>query len=195
MVINGHYPGEGRRTDLNNCGQPVHQVLTDYQSRANGGDGWLRYYTFKPSENKIYAYTYSPTRNGGAGQFETDASSQFTLDYAMQGAPFTVIGTNTGVSSGSNTTTAWSGLLPGTEYEWYATVNDGKVTTTGPMWSFTASSGSNSAPVAVNNAYTVAEDAHADGRRNRRARQRHGRRRQQPDRDPRAGADCTARWR
>ena len=31
MVINGHYPGEGRRTDLNNCGQPVHQVLMDYQ--------------------------------------------------------------------------------------------------------------------------------------------------------------------
>ena len=41
MVINGHYPGEGRRTDLNNCGQPVHQVLMDYQDRANGGDGWL----------------------------------------------------------------------------------------------------------------------------------------------------------
>ena len=54
MVVNGHYPGEGRRTDLNNCGQPVHQVLMDYQSRANGGDGWLRYFTFKPSENKIY---------------------------------------------------------------------------------------------------------------------------------------------
>ncbi len=159
MVINGHYPGEGRRTDLNNCGQPVHQVLTDYQSLANGGDGWLRYYTFKPSENKIYAYTYSPTRNGGAGQFDTKASSQFSLDYAMQGAAFTVIGTNAGVTSGSNTTTAWSGLLPGSEYEWYATVNDGKVTTTGPVWSFTASSGSNSPPVAVNNAYTVAEDA------------------------------------
>ena len=56
MVVNGHYPGEGRRTDLNDCGQPVHQVLMDYQSRINGGDGWLRYFTFKPSENKIYAY-------------------------------------------------------------------------------------------------------------------------------------------
>ena len=159
MVINGHYPGEGRRTDPNNCGQPVHQVLTDYQSLTNGGDGWLRYYTFKPSENKIYAYTYSPTRNGGAGQFDTKASSQFTLDYAMQGAPFTVIGTNTGVASGSNTTTAWSGLVPGTEYEWYATANDGKVTTTSPIWSFTASSAANAAPIAVNDAYTVAEDA------------------------------------
>src|SRR5207253_2399591 len=68
MVINGHYPGEGRRTDLNNCGQPVHQILMDYQDRANGGDGWLRYFTFKPSENRIYAYTYSPTRNGALGE-------------------------------------------------------------------------------------------------------------------------------
>ena len=100
MVINGHYPGEGRRTDLNNCGQPVHQVLMDYQSRANGGDGWLRYFTFKPSENKIYAYTYSPTLI----QFETDDSSQFVLDYTMQGTPFSVIATNANVTSG------WAGI-------------------------------------------------------------------------------------
>ncbi len=93
MVINGHYPGEGRRTDLNVCGQPVHQVLTDYQSRAAGGDGWLRYYTFKPAENKIYAYTYSPTRNAGAGEFETDADSQFVLDYNLT-TPFQVISTS-----------------------------------------------------------------------------------------------------
>src|SRR5207247_1992160 len=103
MVINGHYPGEGRRTDLNDCGQPVHQILMDYQDRANGGDGWLRYFTFKPSENKIYAYTYSMTRNGGAGEFETDSTSQFVLDYDMQGTPFSVIATNTSISSGTRT--------------------------------------------------------------------------------------------
>ena len=106
MVINGHYPGEGRRTDLNNCGQPVHQVLMDYQSRANAGDGWLRYFTFKPAQNKIYGYTYSPTRNGGAGDFETDDTSQFVLDYDMGGSPFTVVGTNTNVSSGVHTSAA-----------------------------------------------------------------------------------------
>jgi VCBS repeat-containing protein len=136
----------------------VHQVLTDYQSRANGGDGWLRYYTFKPAENKIYAYTYSPTRNGGAGEFERDASSEFVLDYAMQGTPFTVIATNPGVASGATTTATWSGLASGTEYEWYVTANDGTATTTGPVWSFTASSGPNSPPVAVDDAYVVSED-------------------------------------
>ena len=83
-------PGRGPRDPNNSCGHPVLQILTDYQSRANGGDGWLRYYTFKPSENKIYAYTYSPT----LGTFETDATSQFTLDFAMNGAaPFEALGT------------------------------------------------------------------------------------------------------
>jgi hypothetical protein len=109
MVVNGHYPGEGRRTDLNDCGMPVHQVLMDYQSRANGGDGWLRYFTFKPSENKIYAYTYSPTRSA----FEIDDSSQFVLDYNMQGTPFTVVASNTDVASGTRTSASFSGLVPG----------------------------------------------------------------------------------
>ncbi|PYR56190.1 MAG: hypothetical protein DMF91_22500, partial [Acidobacteria bacterium] len=146
MVINGHYPGEGRRTDLNNCGQPVHQVLMDYQSRANGGDGWLRYFTFKPSENKIYAFTYSPTRSAPAGEFETDDSSQFVLDYDMAGSPFTAIAANSNVASGSNTTAAYGGLILGAQYEWYATANDGKTTTTGPT------------PVAANDAFVVNED-------------------------------------
>ena len=91
MVVNGHYPGEGRRTDLNDCGQPVHQVLTDYQDRANGGDGWLRYFTFKPSENKIYAYHVLADAQRRAGEFETDDSSQFVLDYNLSGRRSTVI--------------------------------------------------------------------------------------------------------
>ncbi len=114
MVLNGHYPGEARKTDLNSCGRPVHQLLSDYQSRQLGGDGWLRYMTFKPSENKIYVYTYSPTRLGGAGQFETDGDSQFVLDYNM--TPFAAIATNNNVASGTNTTTSWSGRAANTQY-------------------------------------------------------------------------------
>jgi hypothetical protein len=140
LVISGHYLGEARRTDGNDCGKPVYQVIQDYQGRANGGDGWLRYFTFEPGENKIYAYTYSPTRNGGLGEFETDANSQFTLDYDMQGGgEFQVIATNSGVPSGSNTTTVWQSLLAGTQYEWYVTVSDATHTTTGPTWTFTTS--------------------------------------------------------
>ena len=42
------------------------------------------------------------------------------------------------------------GLAASAEYEWYVTVNDGKSTTTGPVWSFTTAAPANTAPVAVN---------------------------------------------
>ena len=97
LVLNGHFHngnlGEANRSDLNRCGQPVQQILTDYQDRANGGDGWLRYYTFDPAANTMTATTYSPKLN----QFETDADSAFTLPFdlsAPQPAPFTTIGTD-----------------------------------------------------------------------------------------------------
>ena len=74
----------------------------------------MRYFTFKPDENKIYAYTYSPTRNGGLGEFETDATNLFTLDYDMEsGGEFEVIATNVGVASSSNTSAVWQDLSPG----------------------------------------------------------------------------------
>jgi hypothetical protein len=136
LVVNGHYQGEARRTDLNSCGKPVHQIVQDYQDGPNGGDGWLRYFTFKPAENKIYAYTYSPTRNNGLGSYDTDAQSQFTLDYAMQGVPFATLGAASQVAPGSKATITWSGLAPKTKYEWYVTVSDGKAVTRSPTWTF-----------------------------------------------------------
>ncbi|GIG19442.1 hypothetical protein Cch01nite_01660 [Cellulomonas chitinilytica] len=85
LVVNGHFysgdESEARRTDTNSCGQPVHAVLSDYQGRAHGGDGWLRYYTFDPASDQITAVTYSPT----LGRFETDDDSAFVLPYDMGG--------------------------------------------------------------------------------------------------------------
>lgn len=63
MVLSGHEHngdlGESRRTDDNACGQPVHQLLSDFQDRANGGNGWLRYLTFDPVAGTVTAKTYS----------------------------------------------------------------------------------------------------------------------------------------
>ena len=42
FVLNGHYHEEARRVDNNSCGEPVHQMLADFQDRIHGGDGWLR---------------------------------------------------------------------------------------------------------------------------------------------------------
>jgi hypothetical protein len=137
MVLNGHYHGEGRRTDLNSCGEPVFQLNSDYQDDPNGGNGWLRYYTFRPSEDRIDAFTYSPTLNNGNGQFQTDANSQFTLDWEMAGdTGFVEIGTIADVPSGTEAVLPWNDLEAGDEYEWYVTVSDGAETTTGPIWSF-----------------------------------------------------------
>lgn len=133
FVLCGHMHGEAKRTDDNLAGKPVHQLLANYQGRPNGGNGWLRIMRFVPLENKVYVQTYSPWLD----QYETDADSQFTLDYTMNG--FTVIGTDTGVASGSNASVVWADLLDGTEYEWFVEVADtAQNTQVGPTWSFTA---------------------------------------------------------
>lgn len=136
LVLNGHFhngdAGEANRSDLNRCGQPVQQILTDYQSRANGGDGWLRYYTFDPAANTMTAKTYSPK----LGTFETDADSQFTLPFDLAGtepAEFSTIGTAT-VESGQVATTVWTGLDDDTWYEWRVVSSDGQTSVTSPTW-------------------------------------------------------------
>ena len=75
-AVNGDL-GEGRRTDPNACGEPVQQLSSDYADRPDGGDGWLRYYTFDAARSKVDAFTYSVTRHA----FENDADSRFTLPY------------------------------------------------------------------------------------------------------------------
>jgi hypothetical protein len=128
LMLCGHIHGEGRRADTFQ-GRTVNTVLQDYQSRSNGGDSWLRYFTFKPSENKIYAYTYktntAPVGNPLGGTFETDADSQFTLDYNMTAtAPWTALGTLNLAGGETTATLAWNGLASNTEFEWYAAVSD-----------------------------------------------------------------------
>ena len=75
LVQSGHLPTEEMRTDTVN-GNAVHQLLIDYQNRANGGNGWLRILEFSPSQDKIFVRTFSPFLN----EFENDGDSQFTLD-------------------------------------------------------------------------------------------------------------------
>ncbi|MCX6180336.1 MAG: carbohydrate-binding protein [Bacteroidetes bacterium] len=79
MAVCGHTCArESYWTELSPGGNIVHVLVTDYQCDADKG-ATLRYYTFKPAENKICAYTYNaPTKT-----FETDANSQFCMDYVM----------------------------------------------------------------------------------------------------------------
>ena len=78
MMLCGHVLGEALREDTHN-GNRVYSLLSDYQGRERGGDGWLRIMKFSPTRNRIQVSTYSPT----LGKYERDADSQFTLEYDM----------------------------------------------------------------------------------------------------------------
>jgi len=127
---------EARRSDTYN-GHTIHTVMANYQNRARGGDGWLRFMEFSPARNHIRMRTYSPT----LGRFEVDAdsSSQFTLPCDLSGGDegFHPLGTFRRVPSGSTVSLPWTGLVRGKNYEWYVTVGDGTSTVTGPVSQFT----------------------------------------------------------
>lgn len=96
MVLCGHNYngadlGESARTDLNDAGYKVYQLLSDYQGRTEiwdqlgvdrsvyktnrGGDGWLRLMEFDFEAGKIYVSTYSTE----LGRYETDPDSLFEI--------------------------------------------------------------------------------------------------------------------
>lgn len=135
MTLCGHIHNEGRRADVYQ-GRTVHSLLQDYQDRANGGDGWLRYYVFSPANGTILAKTYSPK----LGIYETNLedvrspadtqlneASEFTLAYDMQGSAsdWIPLGTVNVAANGTTASLAWTGLEKSSAYEWYATANDG----------------------------------------------------------------------
>jgi hypothetical protein len=151
FMLSGHVHDEARRSDVVN-GHPVYQMLADYQDRASGGEGWLRILRFVPADNKVYVQTYSPWLN----RFETDANSEFTLDFPMAGA-FATAGSVNVVSGGTATITP-SGLQAGTTYDWRMTVaNSSGGSVTGPAWRFTTAftAPPNAPPTAGAEAYAV----------------------------------------
>ena len=85
LVLCGHNFEESKRIDVVD-GNVVYQLLSDYQFRSTGGEGWLRTLEFCPSQNKIFVKTFSPYFN----KFETDENSEFVLDYDLE-APQTNI--------------------------------------------------------------------------------------------------------
>jgi hypothetical protein len=157
FMLAGHAQEESRRTDLVE-GRPVFQMLADYQYRASGGEGWLRILRFVPGDDRVYVQTYSPWLN----RFESDANSEFALDFPM-GGTFATVGT-VAVPSGSTASITPPGLLPDTAYEWRMTVTNGSgQSRLGPVWSFrtSASLGLNQPPIASSQSVTTLENTAA----------------------------------
>jgi hypothetical protein len=82
LVASGHVCALSLQTARNDAGGTVYEILTDYQSLPNGGDGLLRTLRFVPAENRIHAETFSPTLKG-----ETDKKymkATYVLDCDMR---------------------------------------------------------------------------------------------------------------
>lgn len=81
LVLAGHVVdgnGIARVADLGVNGNLVNQVMSDYQSFVNGGNGYLRIVKFHPSLNTIEVSTYSPYD----GTSLTDPGNQFVIPIA-----------------------------------------------------------------------------------------------------------------
>jgi len=156
LMLCGHIGGEGQRNDTYQ-GRTVYSILTDYQSRTNGGNGWMRYYTFSPRNNVIRALTYSPWLN----KFESDSDSEFSFPYNMDGSGatnvrFAALATNV-VSASNLVSCAWRGLASTNNYEWYVVLQDdfGNAETS-PVWRFNVQ---NLPPVSTNQSRTIIGDS------------------------------------
>jgi len=135
LLTCGHISAESKRSDQYG-GRTIHSMLADYQSRANGGGGYLRIWEFSPKNDELTVRTYSPTAN----TFETDANSQYTLKVDLSGAgnaAFKVVA-KVGPADTSSVRTTVDGLAPGKNYEWYATVTDCAHTVSSPVYRFSA---------------------------------------------------------
>ncbi len=93
MVLNGHFhlatrPDQGKfhQVSINAAGSEVYEMMSNFQSYPNGGDGWLRSIEFQPGggaggSDRIAMRTYSPTLDA-AGEVanQTDPRGEFSFD-------------------------------------------------------------------------------------------------------------------
>ena len=77
MTLNGHVleDGAGRTETRGDAGNVVHQMLANYQNRAEGGQGFMRLIEFLPDGKTIKVRSYSPSTK----TCKVDEDQQFTL--------------------------------------------------------------------------------------------------------------------
>ena len=83
----------------------------------------------------------SPTLSVGVSDPDANPLTVTFFGRPFASGNFTQIAQNTGVASGTNTTTSWANIGAGQKFEWYATVSDGTATSTGPTWTFNTAAG------------------------------------------------------
>jgi hypothetical protein len=63
LTLNGHVleDGAARMSSRGDHGNTVHQLLANYQTRAEGGEGYMRLIEFLPDAKTIKVRSYSPS--------------------------------------------------------------------------------------------------------------------------------------
>jgi len=78
FVLNGHVlnDGQGRLVSVGDHGNRVYQMLANYQTLANGGNGYLRILEFDPVHRTVSGTSYSPSLDANL----TDWQNQFMFE-------------------------------------------------------------------------------------------------------------------
>ena len=88
MTLNGHHHGAARLTKINDFGNPVEEMVVDYQMDYQGGNALMRLYEFDLSANRIDVMSFSPwvvqKPKATLNQFDrallTEPNEQFSID-------------------------------------------------------------------------------------------------------------------
>jgi len=131
LLLGGHFCETGRRSD-NIEGRRVVSILSDYQCRPNGGDGWLRILHFSPANNTLRVQTYSPTRD----EYLDGPRHEFALPVDLRQEPEFELLARLAADPQASVEFLWTGLALDTTYEWFVSVTAEGVTTQSPRQRF-----------------------------------------------------------
>ncbi|WP_438347453.1 S-layer homology domain-containing protein [Paenibacillus sp. FA6] len=158
-TLSGHYHDAQLKVDeLDDNGdgvadRKVFQMLADYQGAAEGGLGYIRLMQFDMKNNKLHMKTYSPhlddynfydpLTNPNKDEFSLDLDLQpktkrVATDYiSVKVYTDELIGSNSNVQSGSQTTVNWVNLSANSYQQWYTKVEDqNSGSTLSDIWGF-----------------------------------------------------------
>ncbi|MFY0533980.1 hypothetical protein [Nannocystis pusilla] len=78
LTLSGHVLGDGTGylASVDDHGRVVHQMMSNYQHRELGGEGYLRLLELEPDGRTMHVRTYSPWYD----QYLTAADQDFTIE-------------------------------------------------------------------------------------------------------------------
>ena len=87
MTLNGHVLGDGTGylASVTDKGNTCHQMLSNYQFRQLGGEGYMRLLEFQGDGKTVKVYSYSPLYDSFLP--DADQNLTITLDVPMNVAP------------------------------------------------------------------------------------------------------------